>query len=118
MIEGQPPRCERMTGLRREQVDWLYEQLNLMLDWRAPLGRPRVLPLYTALVMVLFQLRHNLPEDACAELFGCSTATVHRYREELEPLIDELLTAFAEEATARPAGRPRWLTGSSPRSGT
>jgi hypothetical protein len=90
-----------MTGLSREQVDWLYRQLDLMLDWHEPRGRPRALPLYTALVMVLFRLRHNLPDDACAEVFGCSTSTVWRYQEELEPLIDQLLTPMAETVAAR-----------------
>lgn len=98
MIEGRPPRCERMTGLSAEQVDWLYRQIEAALVWDPPLGRPRALPLYTALVMVLFQLRHNLPEDACGELFGCGTTTVWRYQEELEPLIDEMLALVAAQA--------------------
>jgi DDE superfamily endonuclease/Helix-turn-helix of DDE superfamily endonuclease len=97
MIEGQPPRSQRMTGLSQEQVDWLYEQVAAMVTWDAPLGRPRMLPLYTALVMVLFSLRHNLAEDACGELFGISTATVWRYQEELEPVIDQVLSALAEQ---------------------
>ncbi|GAB3802881.1 IS5/IS1182 family transposase [Micromonospora zhanjiangensis] len=101
LIEGQPPRCERMTGLSREQVDRLHAELDLILDWQSPLGRPKVLPLYTALVMVLFQLRHNLPEDACAEVFGCATATVWRYQEQLEPLIEAILDEFAAQARSR-----------------
>jgi hypothetical protein len=90
-----------MTGLSREQVDRLYTELDLILDWQAPLGRTRALPLYTALVMVLFQLRHNLPEDVCAEVFGCGTATVWRYQEQLEPLIDAILDEFAARVTTR-----------------
>jgi hypothetical protein len=101
MIEGQPPPCERMTGLSREQVDWLYQQIGQLLSWEVPLGRPRVLPLYTALVMVLFQLRHNLAEDVCGELFGCSAATVWRYADELEPLLDAVLSVTAEQVTAQ-----------------
>jgi DDE superfamily endonuclease/Helix-turn-helix of DDE superfamily endonuclease len=97
MIEGRPPRVERMTGLAQEQVDWLYEQLEAILEWDAAVGRPRVLPLYTALVMVLFALRHNLPDDVIAEIFGCATGTVANYQDELEPLIDELLTPLYEE---------------------
>ena len=38
----------------REHVDRLYTELDLVLDWRAPWGRPKALPLYTVLVMVLF----------------------------------------------------------------
>jgi hypothetical protein len=92
-----------MTGLSREQVDRLYAELDLILVWQAPLGRPKALPLHTALVMVLFQLRHNLPEDVCAEVFGCATATVWRYQEQLEPLIDAIL----DESTARVTARAR-----------
>jgi hypothetical protein len=90
-----------MTGLSREQVGRLHAELDLILDWQATLGRPKALPLYTALVMVLFQLRHNLPVDACAELFGCATATVWRYQEQLEPLIDAILDEFATRASAQ-----------------
>jgi hypothetical protein len=43
-----------MTGLDQEQVDWLYEQLAQMVEWEASTDRPQMLPLYTALVMVLF----------------------------------------------------------------
>jgi hypothetical protein len=86
-----------MTGLDAEQVDWLYEQLDAMIEWEAPTGRPRVLPLYTALVMVLFALRHNLPPDVLAELFGCGSTTVERYQDNLETLIDEVLTPLYEQ---------------------
>jgi hypothetical protein len=70
VIEGRPPRVERMTGLSADHVDGLYRQLEAVLVWDPPLGRPRALPLYTAVVMVLFQLRHNLAEDACGTLGG------------------------------------------------
>jgi len=52
-------------------------------------------------VAVLFLLRHNLPEDAAGELFGCSTATIWRYQDELEPVIDVVLSVLAEQITAR-----------------
>jgi hypothetical protein len=42
--------------------------------------------LYTALVMVLFGLRHYLPPDVLGELFGCGSSTVRRYQDELERL--------------------------------
>lgn len=90
-----------MTGLDREQVDWLHEQLAVMVVWQAPTGRPRVLPLYTALVMVLFALRHNLPPDVLGELFGCGSTTVERYQDELETLLDEVLTPLYEQVQAQ-----------------
>lgn len=86
-----------MTGLDREQVDWLHDQLNTMIEWDLPVGRPRALPLYTAVVMVLFGLRHNMPPDVLAELFGCGSSTVERYQQELEMLIDEVLTPLYEQ---------------------
>src|SRR5262249_10439149 len=95
MTDGRPPRSERMTGLTQEQVDWLYEQLEATVVWDAPTGRPHVLTLYSALVVVLFALRHNLPNDVIGEMFGCSGDTVDRYQDVLEPLIDEFLTPLA-----------------------
>jgi hypothetical protein len=90
-----------MTGLDSEQVDWLYQQLVVMIEWDAPTGRPRALPLYTAVVMVLFALRHNLPPDVLGELFGCGSSTVQRYQEELEVLLDEVLTPVFEQVRAQ-----------------
>jgi hypothetical protein len=86
-----------MTGLDQEQVDWLHEQLASMVEWDAPVGRPRALPLYTAVVMVLFALRHNLPPDVLAEVFGCGSTTVESYQDELETLIDVVLTPLYEQ---------------------
>jgi hypothetical protein len=86
-----------MTGLDQEQVDWLYEQLASMVEWDAATGRPRVLPLYTALVMVLCALRHNLAADVLGEMFGCGSSTVERYQDELETLIDVVLSPLYEQ---------------------
>lgn len=90
-----------MTGLDREQVDWLYQQVQAMVQWVPPTGRPPVLPLYTALVMVLFALRHNLPPDVLGELFGCGSSTVERYQEQLETLVDQVLTPLYEQVRAQ-----------------
>ncbi|HZN18909.1 MAG TPA: transposase family protein [Micromonosporaceae bacterium] len=90
-----------MTGQDQEQVDWLYGQLASMVEWDAPTGRPRVLPLYTALVMVLFALRHNLPPDVLGELFGCGSSTVGRYQDELEVLVDLVLAPLYEQVRAQ-----------------
>jgi len=86
-----------MTGLDREQVDWLHEQLGSMVEWDAPTGRPRALSLYAAVVMVLFALRHNLPSDVLGELFGCGSTTVEGYQDQLEALIDVVLSPLYEE---------------------
>jgi hypothetical protein len=92
-----------MTGLDPEQVDWLHQQLAVMIEWDAPTGRPRALPLYTAVVMVLFALRHNLPPDVLGELFGCGSSTVERYQQELEVLLEEVLTPLYEQIRPGPA---------------
>lgn len=90
-----------MTGLSAEQFDALTTEVAALVDWDAPTGRPHALPLRTALVAVLFVLRHNLPEDVTGELFGCSTATIWRYQEELEPLIDQVLSLLAQQVTTQ-----------------
>lgn len=86
-----------MTGLDRERVDWLHEQVAQMIDWDKPTGCPRVLPLYTAVVMVLFALRHNLSPNVFGELFSCGSTTVERYQDELEILIDVVLSPLHDE---------------------
>lgn len=97
VVDGQPPRSKHMTGLDQDRVDWLHEQLAGMVEWDKPMGCPRVLPLYTAVVMVLFALRHNLPPDVLGELFGCGSTTVERYQDELEVLIDVVLSPLYDE---------------------
>jgi DDE superfamily endonuclease len=101
MINGRPPRCERMTGLDQEQVDWLVVQVGSMIRWDAPTGRPRVLSLSTAVVVVLFGLRHNLAAGVIGELFGCAETTVEHYQDELEIVIDVVLTPLYEQICAQ-----------------
>jgi hypothetical protein len=100
-----------MTGLDQEQVDWLYEQLEAMITWDAPTGRPHALTLYTALIIVLFSLRHNLAVDVLGELFGCGATTVERYQEALEPLIDMILTPLYEDIRAQARRDPVLVDG-------
>jgi len=90
VIEGQPPRCERMTGLRAGQLAELVERVREIVgtEWEKPaVGRPHVLPLLAAVVAVLFGLRHNIPDDVVGEVFGCSQATITRYHELLHPIL-------------------------------
>ncbi len=65
MIEGQPPRAERMTGLSPGQLADLVGQVREVVGpWEnPPIGRPHVLPLPAAVVAVLFGLRHNVADD-------------------------------------------------------
>jgi len=89
MIEPQPPRCERMTGLSLGQLTELVGRVREVVGaWEAPpTGRPHVLDLFTAAVAVLFGLRHNLADDVVAEVFGCSQATITRYHRDLHPIL-------------------------------
>jgi hypothetical protein len=90
MIEGQPPRCESMTGLPSDRLADLTSRVREIVgdEWeKPPVGRPHVLPLPTAVVAVLFGLRHNLPDEVVAEVFGCSQATITRYHQILQPIL-------------------------------
>jgi hypothetical protein len=89
LIEGQPPPCERMTGLSSGQLVDLVDRVREVVGpWEnPPVARPHVLPLPMAVVAVLFGLRHNMPDEVLAEVFGCSQATITRYREILHPIL-------------------------------
>ncbi len=90
VIEGQPPRYERMTGLRAGQLAELVGRVRVIVgtEWEAPaVGRPHVLPLFAAVVAVLFGLRHNMPDDVVGEVFSCSQATITRYHQVLQPIL-------------------------------
>ncbi|MFV2012937.1 MULTISPECIES: hypothetical protein [unclassified Micromonospora] len=52
-----------------------------------PVGRPHVLPLPTAVIAVLFGLRHNLPGEVLGEVLGCSQATITRHHQILRPIL-------------------------------
>lgn len=103
MIEGQPPPCERMTGLSAGQLAELVDRVREVVGpWeKPPVGRPHALPLVTAVVAVLFGLRQNLPDDVVAEVFGCSQATITRYHEVLHPILRWVTRPEVDEQHAR-----------------
>jgi hypothetical protein len=103
MIEGQPPQCERMTGLHAQQLAELVNRVREVVGpWeKPPVGRPHVLPLVTAVVAVLFGLRHNLPDDVVAEVFGCSQATITRYHDLLHPILRWVIRPEVDEQYER-----------------
>jgi hypothetical protein len=78
-----------MTGLSRGQLTDLVDRVREVVGpWEnPPVGRPHVLSLPTAVVAVLFGLRHNMPDGVLAEVFGCSQATITRYHEILHPIL-------------------------------
>jgi DDE superfamily endonuclease len=90
MTAARPPRCERMTGLSPEQLAELVARVREVVgeEWEKPaVGRPHVLPLFTAVVAALFGLRHNLPDEVVAEVFGAAQATITRYHQVLGPIL-------------------------------
>ncbi len=79
-----------MTGLRAQRLADLIGRVREIVgdEWeKPPVGRSHVLPLPTAVIAVLFGLRHNLPDEVLGEVFGCSQATITRYHEILQPIL-------------------------------
>ena len=79
-----------MTGLPAGRLADLIDRVREIVghEWeKPPVGRPHVLPLPTAVIAVLFGLRHNLPDEVLGEVFGCSQATITRYHEILQPIL-------------------------------
>ena len=66
-----------MTGL---PTGWLADLIGRVREivgdeWeKPPVGRPHVLPLPTAVIAVLFGLRHNMGDEVVAEVFGVCRA--------------------------------------------
>lgn len=103
MIEAQPPRCERMTGLTTEQLSDLVGRVREVVGpWESPaVGRPHVLSLVAAVTAVLFGLRHNVADDVTGELFGCSQATITRYQQLFGPILRWVLRGEADDRFAQ-----------------
>ncbi|MDG4789832.1 transposase [Micromonospora sp. WMMD1102] len=79
-----------MTGLPTDRLADLIGRVREIVgdEWEKPaVGRPHVLPLATTVIAVLFGLRHNLPDEVLAEVFGCSQATITRYHQILRPIL-------------------------------
>jgi DDE superfamily endonuclease/Helix-turn-helix of DDE superfamily endonuclease len=105
IVEGQPPRCEAMTGLRSDQVAELVTAVSGMVGvWHPVKGRRRVLGLYRAVVLTLFLMRRNESQAVAGELFGCSQPTVSRIVRRSRPLLRTATAEFAGQ-TRRQAKR-------------
>ncbi|WP_018803900.1 transposase family protein [Salinispora arenicola] len=79
-----------MTGLPAGRLADLIDRIREIVgdEWeKPPVGRPHVLPLPTAVIAVLFGLRHNLSDEVLGEVFGCSQATITRYHQVLQPIL-------------------------------
>jgi len=100
-MEGHPPRCQAMTGLRADQVCELVGAVFDLLGrvWQPVRDRRRALGLYRAVVLTLFLMRRNESQAVAGELFGCSQSSVSRIVRRLRPLLGQ--------ATAELAGQVR-----------
>lgn len=79
-----------MTGLQTDRLADLISRVREIVghEWeKPPVGRPHVLPLPTAVIAVLFGLRHNMSDEVLAEVFGCSQATITRYHQLPRPIL-------------------------------
>lgn len=94
-----PPRIEVMTGLARDQVDDLVQQLHQHGIWAV--RRRRAPDPYRSVIVVLLYLRHNLSQDLLAELFACSQPTISRMVTLLIPALTDLLVPLAERVAER-----------------
>jgi len=96
---GRPPRVENMTGLDRDQVDGLVEQLTASGLWQ--MHRRRALDPHRSVLVVLLYLRHNLSQYLLAELFGCSQPTISRQITLLTPILAQVLEPLAGRVAER-----------------
>jgi hypothetical protein len=112
ITDGRPPRCERMTGLAQEQVADLVTAVAVRVGvWQRPVGRPRVMSLYRAVVLTLFLLRHNNSQDVAGELFGCSQASVSRLFTVLYPLLGVVNADLVAQVKAEASDAPLLVDG-------
>jgi hypothetical protein len=103
IIEGQPPRCQAMTGLPGDQVAELVTAVYGLLGgvWQPVRGRRRVLGLYRAVVLTLFLMRRNESQAVAGEVFGCSQATVSRVTRRLRPVLGQATAGLAAKVRAQ-----------------
>ena len=91
-------RCQATTGLDSQQIEELVARVRVHVGnaWKSS-GRPRCLGLFKAVKMVLFILRRNLAQEAVAELFHVSQATVSRTFSFLAPVMCDVLQREVED---------------------
>ncbi|WP_411147009.1 hypothetical protein [Streptomyces sp. x-80] len=69
-------------------------------------GRPRVLPLWRAVVLLCFLLRHNAVQEMAGELFSLSQPAVSRYGTLLRPVVRDSLKQLGFGIARLPRGEP------------
>jgi len=97
------------TGLDAGQLDGLVARVHQVLveDPDPPVAPARMwaLGLYKSVVLVLFLLRQNPVQEAAAELFGISQATVSRRWTTLLPVVEKVLACHIPDPAEASAGR-------------
>ncbi|MGW1365444.1 transposase family protein [Streptomyces chartreusis] len=97
------------TGLDADQLGLLVERVHraLVEDPEPPVtpGRMWALSLNKSVVLVLFLLRQNPVQQAAAELFGISQATVSRRWRALLPVVEKVLARHVPDPAEASAGR-------------
>jgi DDE superfamily endonuclease len=112
ITNGRPPRAEHMTGLAQEQVtDLVAAVVSRVAVWQQPVGRPRVMGPYRAVVLTLFLLRHNNSQHVAGELFGCSQASVSRLFTLLYPLLGAVNADLVAQIKAEASDMPLLVDG-------
>ena len=102
----------RTTGLSPHQLDVLISRVERKIpDWDKATGRPHALPLWKAVIVLCFLLRHNDAQALAAELFGISQPTVSRYGTRLRPVVRDALKGLGFGLTRLPRGEPVLVDG-------
>ncbi|MEJ8632174.1 transposase family protein [Streptomyces sp. MS2.AVA.5] len=96
------------TGLDADQLDGLvagvHAELRTASEGPCP-ERLWALGLYRSVVLVLFMLRQNPVQEAAAELFGISQATVSRRWSTLLPVVERVLARHVPDPAEASSGR-------------
>ncbi|MGW3134942.1 hypothetical protein [Streptomyces sp. NPDC001139] len=73
-------RFHSMSGLSPHQLDVLLSRIERRVpDWDGPVGRPRAVPLWQAVVVLCFLLRHNDAQVLAAEVFDTQLELLRTY---------------------------------------
>jgi len=105
-------RFYRTTGLSPHQLDVLLFRVQRKIpDWDKPTGRPHALPLWKAVIVLCFLLRHNNAQVLAAELFEISQPTVSRYGTRLRPVVRDALKELGFGLARLPRDEPVLIDG-------
>ncbi|MFI5987802.1 transposase family protein [Streptomyces sp. NPDC051555] len=94
------------------QLDVLISLVERKIPgWVKPTGRPHALPLWRAVVVLCFLLRHNNAQAAAAELFEIYQPTVSWYGTRLRPIVRDALKMLDFGLARLPGSEPVLVDG-------